>query len=181
MSVGKALGSGVPVAAALVSERVSKAISAGDHGSTYGGNLLACRAAAFFLEQLMDKGLLEHVREAGAHFERRLRTMALRHPVIVEARGAGLMRGLELRIDATVVVDQARERSCWSTGRPTRGAPRRRSRRGADRHAVEILYGVLTAVRLSSRLTSPSNRPPAASREPHGFRSASLPAYQAKQ
>jgi acetylornithine/N-succinyldiaminopimelate aminotransferase len=109
VSVGKALGSGVPAAAALVSERVATAISMGDHGTTYGGNLLACRAAAFFLEQLMDKGLLEHIRTTGAHFERRLRTLALRHPIIVEARGAGLMRGLELKVDATSVVDAARE------------------------------------------------------------------------
>jgi acetylornithine aminotransferase/acetylornithine/N-succinyldiaminopimelate aminotransferase len=108
ISVGKALGSGVPVGAALVSERVAQTISAGDHGSTYGGNLLATRAAAFFLEQLMDRGLLEHVRSVGAHFERRLAALALKHPVIVEARGAGLMRGLELRIDATPAVDQAR-------------------------------------------------------------------------
>jgi len=109
ISVGKALGSGVPVGAALVSDRIAQAISAGDHGSTYGGNLLATRAAAFVLEQLMDKGLLEHVKSVGAHFERRLRTLALKHPVIVEARGAGLMRGLELRIDAAPVIDEARE------------------------------------------------------------------------
>lgn len=110
VSVGKALGSGVPVGAALVSERVAATISQGDHGSTYGGNLLATRAAAFFLEQLMDRGLLEHVRSVGDHLERRLRTIALKHPLIVEVRGAGLMRGVELRVDATPVIDLARER-----------------------------------------------------------------------
>ena len=109
ISVGKALGSGVPVGAALVSERVAVAISAGDHGSTYGGNLLATRAAAYFLDQLTDGGLLEHVKTVGAHFERRLRALALKHPVIVEARGAGLMRGLELRVDAAPVVEHARQ------------------------------------------------------------------------
>lgn len=109
ISVGKALGSGVPVAASLVSQRVAEQVSPGDHGSTYGGNLLATRAAAFFLEQLMDNGLLDHVKAMGVHFERRLRAMALKHPVIVEVRGAGLMRGLELQVDATAVVDQARE------------------------------------------------------------------------
>ena len=109
ISVGKALGSGVPAAAALVSERVARSISPGDHGSTYGGNLLAMRAATFFLEQLMDHGLLDHVKAVGAHLERRLRTLALKHPVIVEVRGAGLMRGVELRVDATPVVDQARQ------------------------------------------------------------------------
>ena len=80
VSVGKALGSGVPVGAALVSERVAKTISAGDHGSTYGGNLLATRAAAFFLEELMERGLLDHVRSVGDHLERRLRTLALKYP-----------------------------------------------------------------------------------------------------
>jgi acetylornithine aminotransferase/acetylornithine/N-succinyldiaminopimelate aminotransferase len=109
VSVGKALGSGVPVGAALVSERVATTIAPGDHGTTYGGNLLACRAALFFLEQLMDNGLLEHINQVGAHLERQLRTLALKHPAIVEMRGAGLIRGLELRVDATQVVDHARE------------------------------------------------------------------------
>jgi predicted acetylornithine/succinylornithine family transaminase len=110
VSVGKALGSGVPVAAALVSEKVAGAISAGDHGTTYGGNLLSCRAALFFLEQLMDGGLLEHVRDAGAHFERQLRTLALKHPLIEEVRGCGLRWGLQLKADAAPIVDGARER-----------------------------------------------------------------------
>ena len=110
ISVGKALGAGVPVGAALVSERVAQAISPGDHGSTYGGNLLATRAAAFFLEQLMDHGLLEHVKGVGAHLERRLRALALRHPAVTEVRGIGLMFGLQLRTDAKAVIDEARNR-----------------------------------------------------------------------
>ncbi len=110
VSVGKALGSGVPVGAMLMSERVAQAISPGDHGTTYGGNLLACRAALFFLEQLMDKGLLDHVNTVGPLFERRLRTLALQHPVIVETRGVGLMQGLQLAIDAAPIVDMARDR-----------------------------------------------------------------------
>jgi acetylornithine/N-succinyldiaminopimelate aminotransferase len=109
VSVGKALGGGVPIGACLCSERIAQAVSPGDHGTTYGGNLLACRAAVFFLEQLMDNGLLDHVNEVAPHFERRLRTLALRHPLVVDVRGAGLMRGLELRVDALPVVDAARQ------------------------------------------------------------------------
>jgi acetylornithine/N-succinyldiaminopimelate aminotransferase len=109
VSVGKALGGGVPVGACLCSDRVASAISPGDHGTTYGGNLLACRAAVFFLQQLTEGGLLAHVNRLAPEFERRLRTLALRHPLIVEMRGAGLMRGLELRVDATPVVDAARQ------------------------------------------------------------------------
>ena len=108
VTVGKALGGGIPIGAALVSERVAAQISAGDHGSTYGGNLLGTRAAAFVLAELMERGLMEHVRTVGAHFERRLRALALKHPVIEEVRGVGLMRGLQLSIDATPIVDTAR-------------------------------------------------------------------------
>jgi acetylornithine/succinyldiaminopimelate/putrescine aminotransferase len=110
ITVGKALGGGLPVGAALVSERVAQAVSPGDHGSTYGGNLLGTRAAAFVVEQLLSGGLLDHVKTVGAHLERRLRALALQYPVIVEVRGAGLMRGLQLAVDAAPVVDTARER-----------------------------------------------------------------------
>ena len=80
MAVGKALGAGVPIGAALFSERVAKAAAFGDHGSTYGGNLLACRAALVFLEELIDRDLISHVASVGAHLERGLRAIAARHP-----------------------------------------------------------------------------------------------------
>ena len=104
MSLGKALGAGVPVGAALVSQRVADTIAFGDHGSTYGGNLLACRAAIYFIDQLVSQGLLSHVGRVGQHFERRLREMAARHPIVKEVRGKGLMWGLELTVDAGPIV-----------------------------------------------------------------------------
>jgi acetylornithine aminotransferase/acetylornithine/N-succinyldiaminopimelate aminotransferase len=110
MAVGKALGAGMPVAAALFSERVAAAAQPGDHGSTYGGNLLACRAALVFLEELTERGLLDRIRNTGRHLSRALRELASRHPAIVEVRGAGLMWGLELDRDAGPVIDAARER-----------------------------------------------------------------------
>jgi acetylornithine/N-succinyldiaminopimelate aminotransferase len=149
ITVGKALGAGVPVGAALVSERVAGAIEAGDHGSTYGGNLLATRAAAFFLEQLMDHGLIEHVRTSGDHFERLLRTLALKHPVILEVRGAGLMRALNLRIDSTPVIDLARERGLLLNRTDTtvvRMLPPLNIEAADLDRAVEILDGVLATV-----------------------------------
>src|SRR5438552_7035493 len=110
VAVGKALGSGFPVGAALISEEVAKTISFGDHGSTYGGNLLACRAALCFLDELVGGGLLAHVGRVGRHFERRLRSIAARHSIVNEVRGAGLMWGLELAGDASPVVPAALER-----------------------------------------------------------------------
>jgi acetylornithine/succinyldiaminopimelate/putrescine aminotransferase len=108
--VGKALGGGMPVGAALVSARVADAIAFGDHGTTYGGNLLACRAALVFLDALTKDGLLANVRQAGAHFETALRRLAARHPVVREVRGAGLMWGLDLHEDAAAVVPAALDR-----------------------------------------------------------------------
>jgi acetylornithine aminotransferase/acetylornithine/N-succinyldiaminopimelate aminotransferase len=149
ISVGKALGAGVAVGAALVSERVAQTISPGDHGSTYGGNLLATRAAAFFLEQLTDHGLLEHVRTVGGHLERRLRTLALHHPAIIEVRGAGLMFGLQMKNDATAVVDEARGRGLLvnrTDERVVRMLPPLVIEAAQIDHAVDILDGVLAAV-----------------------------------
>jgi len=110
ISIGKALGAGFPVGAALVSQRVADAISFGDHGSTYGGNLLACRAALCFLDELVDGGVLANVNRVGPHFEQRLRAVAAKHAIVKDVRGVGLMWGLELTIDATPVVPEAAAR-----------------------------------------------------------------------
>ena len=106
VSVGKALAGGVPMGAALVKEEVAAELAFGDHGTTFGGNLLACRAALVCLDQISD-GLMDHVRKAGAHLEARLRDLQKKHPAIVEIRGAGLMWGLELNIDAAAVHEAA--------------------------------------------------------------------------
>ena len=95
VAVGKALAAGVPMGATLVREEVAAALSFGDHGSTFGGNLLACRAALVCLTALSGD-LIDHVKKVGAHLEQQLRALALKHPLVVEVRGAGLMWGLEL-------------------------------------------------------------------------------------
>ena len=107
VSVGKALGGGVPIGAALISEEVAHAISYGDHGSTYGGNLLACRAALCVLDELVGKGLLAHIGRVGRHLEQGLKALAAAHPIVKDVRGAGLIWGLELNRDAAPVVPAA--------------------------------------------------------------------------
>jgi len=107
ISIGKALGGGVAVGAALLSQKVADTISFGDHGSTYGGNLLACRAALCFLDELDGGGLLGRIARVGDHLERGLRSMAAGHPALIkEVRGAGLIWGLELTRDAAPVIQE---------------------------------------------------------------------------
>ena len=95
MSLGKALGGGVPIGAALMNERVAQAVSFGDHGSTYGGNLLVCRAALVFLNAL-DAGLIDRVERAGTRLLAGLRSLADAYRAIGEIRGSGLMWGIDV-------------------------------------------------------------------------------------
>ena len=104
MALGKALGGGVPVGAALIGEEVSKTIAYGDHGTTYGGNLLACRAALTVFGELVEGGLLVRIGRVGRHIEARLRALAAKHSVIREIRGAGVMWGIDLHRDAAAIV-----------------------------------------------------------------------------
>jgi acetylornithine/N-succinyldiaminopimelate aminotransferase len=108
IAVGKALGAGIPIGAALLSESVAQAVSPGDHGSTYGGNLLACRAGIYFVDQLLEGDLLAHVTRVGSHLAKALEDVATRHPMVQQLRGAGVMRGLDLNRPASDVVDAAR-------------------------------------------------------------------------
>ena len=107
MALGKALGAGVPIGAAMFSERVASSASFGDHGSTYGGNLLACRAALVFLEELVDRDLISNVARAGQQFESALQRIAAKYPPVRAVRGAGLIWGIELDRPAAPVVEAA--------------------------------------------------------------------------
>jgi acetylornithine/succinyldiaminopimelate/putrescine aminotransferase len=109
VSLGKALGAGVPVGATLLSGKVAAAIAPGDHGTTYGGNLLACRAALTFLDEV-EAGLTSAISRVSGHLFTRLQALAARTPVIKEVRGAGLFVGIELATDAAPVIEAARER-----------------------------------------------------------------------
>ena len=85
----------------------------------------------------------------GAHFERQLRALALKHPVIEEVRGAGLMRGLQLTIDATPIVDAARDRGLIvnrTSEKVVRMLPPLNIEKADLDRAVEILDEVFAAV-----------------------------------
>ncbi len=94
ITMAKGIAGGIPMGACLSSEEVSSAFSLGDHGSTFGGNPLACAAADKVLEILTD-GLLESSAEIGEYFGERLAHFS-KYNFIKDIRGKGLMRGIQL-------------------------------------------------------------------------------------
>lgn len=110
VALGKALGAGVPVGVAMFTDEVASAASPGDHGSTYGGNLLACRAALTFLDALESPALQASMAKASARLGKGLCEMMGRVNLIRAVRGTGLIVGIDLTFDATPVVAAAFER-----------------------------------------------------------------------
>ena len=99
LTVAKALGCGVPVGAFLAREEVAKALVPGDHGTTYGGNPLACAAAVKVLELFKKQNVLDNVKKVSAYLEKKLDEIAAEYDYVVERRGLGLMQGLEINTD----------------------------------------------------------------------------------
>ena len=95
MTTAKALGCGVPVGAFLMTEKVgAHSLTAGDHGTTYGGNPLACAAVCKVIELFEKENVLENVRTVGAYLEQCLDSVAADYDCVLTRRGAGLMQGL---------------------------------------------------------------------------------------
>ncbi len=109
LTLAKGLGGGVPVGAMLARGDVAGALGPGTHGSTFGGNPLACRAALTVLDVIARESLLENVREQGARLMLGLKTLARTHPVIVDVRGEGLLIGAELAVDVADMIARCRE------------------------------------------------------------------------
>ncbi|HEY8157033.1 MAG TPA: aspartate aminotransferase family protein [Myxococcota bacterium] len=98
VTLGKGLGGGFPVAAFLTSEAVAATVALGDHGTTFGGNPLACAAAGAVLRVIEADKLVERAASLGERLLARLRDFANEHPETAEeARGRGLLLGLSLR------------------------------------------------------------------------------------
>jgi acetylornithine/N-succinyldiaminopimelate aminotransferase len=98
LTLGKGLGGGVPVACFLATDAVMSTIEPGDHGGTYAGNPLSCRAASTVIRVIEEEGLVERAARIGAGAAERLREFARRAPERVEeVRGRGLLLGLVLR------------------------------------------------------------------------------------
>ena len=97
VSMAKALGGGMPIGAICAREEVAKAFTMGSHGTTFGGNPLACAAANVVLDTVPKPEFLAHVEEVGSYFKQQLEVLKAKHPALItEVRGTGLILGAEL-------------------------------------------------------------------------------------
>ena len=111
LTTAKALGNGFPIGATIVSEEVGKCVVTGDHGTTFGGNPLACRLAHYIFSRLSEPELQRAVVVKEQLFRRGFDKLQHRFPsLITEIRGRGLILGLQLSQDPTPIVTAARER-----------------------------------------------------------------------
>ena len=105
MMVAKGIGGGFPLGAVLATEDAARGMVAGSHGSTYGGNPLACAVGAKVMEIISDDGFLAEVNRKAALFRQGLESLVASHPVIFEAvRGEGLILGLKCKATNTDIV-----------------------------------------------------------------------------
>ena len=97
VTLAKGLAGGVPIGAFMATDKVANAFHAGDHGSTFGGNPLACAAACVVLNALIDGNLMENAKEIGAYLQSKFEEYKAKYPnLIKEVRGRGLILGMEL-------------------------------------------------------------------------------------
>lgn len=96
MTLAKGLGNGIPIGACLARASVAKLFTPGSHGSTFGGNPLACRVGCTVLDIIEEQGLLENAARQGERLLARLRVELSEHPQVLAIRGRGLMIGIEL-------------------------------------------------------------------------------------
>ena len=111
MTTAKALGCGVPVGAFMMTEKVgAHSLAAGDHGTTYGGNPLACAAICKVIELFEKQSVLDNVREVGSYLESRLDEVAEEFDCVETRRGVGLMQGLVMDRPVGDIITNAMDR-----------------------------------------------------------------------
>ncbi|WOX06335.1 aspartate aminotransferase family protein [Microbulbifer pacificus] len=108
VTTAKGLGNGVPIGACLARGKAAELFTAGSHGSTFGGNPLACRAGIAVLETLENEWLIERAAKLGSDLVEQLKTELAGCAQVKEVRGLGLLVGIELDRPCAELVDMAR-------------------------------------------------------------------------
>jgi len=108
VTLAKGLAGGVPIGAFIVTDEVAQAFGPGDHGTTFGGNPLACAAAGVILRRVPNPAFLQHVQQVGAYFKTGLAKLQQKYPQLIKGvRGQGLILGAELTIPGRDIVNAA--------------------------------------------------------------------------
>lgn len=103
MTLAKGLGGGMPIGALLTTDTLANSLGPGTHGTTFGGNPLACSAALTVLKTISPKSFLKQIRDNGAYLKKEIARLGKRLPVIENIRGEGLMIGVDLTIPSPPV------------------------------------------------------------------------------
>jgi acetylornithine/N-succinyldiaminopimelate aminotransferase len=110
MTSAKAIGCGVPVGAFMMTEKVAQnSLTSGDHGTTYGGNPLACAAVSKVIDLFGELNILQNVNETGAYLYEKLEEVASKHDYVKSHRGVGLIQGLECNGPVSDIINKAIE------------------------------------------------------------------------
>ena len=108
MTSAKALGCGVPVGSFMMTEKVAQnSLTSGDHGSTYGGNPLACAAVSKVIDLFEEENILDNVKEVGEYLAGKLDELVLKYDFVKEHRGLGLLQGLECDKPVAGIINKA--------------------------------------------------------------------------
>ncbi len=105
--LAKPLGGGLPLSAVIGSEKVADVLTYGNHGTTFGGNPVACAAGIAMIKAIEEDNLIEHAREIGTFLNNELQKLAAKHPQILEIRQYGLMVGITVDKEAKPYVGKA--------------------------------------------------------------------------
>jgi len=146
ITLAKALGNGFPIGALLAKEKIAAAFVPGSHGSTFGGNPLACAAALATLDTILDDGILDNCRKVGEYFLSRLGELKNKHSRIRQIRGQGLILAAELTVPGAEFVEKCMEKGLLincTNGNVLRFVPPLILTRQDVEKAIGILDGVL--------------------------------------
>ena len=109
MTIAKPIGGGLPLGAVVCTNAIADAIKPGDHGTTFGGNPLACALGCAVLETITKKSFLAQVQTHGLYLEKKLTALKAKHASIESVRGMGLLLGVRLTNDPTPVTAKCKE------------------------------------------------------------------------
>ena len=105
--LAKPLGGGLPLSAVIGNEKVADVLTYGNHGTTFGGNPVACAAGIAMIKAIEEDQLMKHAKEIGNYMHDELQKLAARHPQILDIRQYGLMIGVTVDKEAKYYVEKA--------------------------------------------------------------------------